>query len=113
MHIEKIHFDEVFDVVGGTFSFNTGGHKIYAVTIAPHMIPRPGTAYIVAFTKPKDWSTVVGWRDVASGEIVLKYSGWAYWLSELTDWPIFIPFSIYRAVSINEEAEHALAVAII
>lgn len=115
MHIEKIHFDDVFDVVDnvGTFSFSTGGHKKYALTIAAHMIPRPGTTYIVAFRKPKDWCTVVGWRDVASGEITLKYSGWAYWLSEWIDGLIFIPFTIYRTVRtvrINRATLDALAV---
>lgn len=111
MHIEKIHFDDVFDVVYnlGTFSFRTGGFKEYAVTVAPHMIPRPGTTYIVAFTEPKDWRAVVGWRDVASGEITLKYSGWAYWLSEWTDGLIFIPFTIYSTARINRATQHALA----
>ena len=112
MYIEKIHFDEVFDVVDnlGTCSFSTGGLKRCAVTIAPHMIPRPGTTYIVAFTKPKDWRTVVGWRDVASGEITLTYSGAAYWLSEWIDGLIFIPFTIYRTARINRATQYALAV---
>ena len=109
MHIEKIHFDNVFDVLYnlGTFSFSTGELKKYAVTVVPHMIPRPDTTYIVAFTKPEDWRTVGGWREVASGEIALTYSGWAYWLSEWIDGLIF---TIYRTARINKATHHALAV---
>lgn len=112
MYIEKIHFDDVFDVVYnlGTFSFSAGAIKKYGVTIAPHMIPLPGATYAVAFTKPKDWRTVVGWRVLASGEIVLAKSGSAYWISEWINSLIFVPYTIYRTTRINRAAQHALAV---
>jgi hypothetical protein len=112
MHIEKIHFDDVFDVVHnlGTFSFRTGQIKKYEVTIAPHMVPRPGTTYVVAFTKPKDWRTIVGWRILGSEEVVLAYSGLGYWISNWINSLIFIPFTIYRIRRINRAAQHALAV---
>lgn len=110
MYIEKIRFDEVFDVIPnlGLSSFSAGGKKTYGVAIAPHMIPQAGTTYLVAFTKPNDWQTVAGWRDCSTGELVLKYSGTAYWLDAWINGLFLLPYTLYSTSRINSEARVAL-----
>jgi hypothetical protein len=73
MHVETIRFDEVFDVVerSGTFSFKTGGRPEYGVRLQNHAIARQGATYAVAFAERGNWATVMGWRDLASGDVVL------------------------------------------
>lgn len=53
MHIEQIHFDEVFDIqtVRGDFSFRSRGRAHYGVNLQNRVIPRPGSTFAVAFEK--------------------------------------------------------------
>lgn len=76
MHIERIHFEEVFDVASGRgdFSFRSGGRTEYGVNPRRGTIPRAGAAYAVAFGRAGDWSSVLGWRDLASQEVMLNNS---------------------------------------
>lgn len=76
MHIEMIRFDTVFDVVerSGTFSFKSGGRTEYGVRLQNHAIPRQGAPYAVAFAERGNWQSVMGWRDLASGDAVLAQS---------------------------------------
>lgn len=86
MHIEHIHFDEIFDAQprGGDFSFKSKGRTQYGVMLGRRVIPREGATYAVAFVQPGDWCTVLGWRDLASTTVTLKQSAWSYLLSELS-----------------------------
>lgn len=87
MHVEKICFDEVFDVVAhrGSFSFRSGNRTHYAARLRHHVIPRPGSTFAIAFAEPGKWSTVVGWRELASPDVTLAYPAWLALLLGLGD----------------------------
>lgn len=74
MQIERIHFEEVFDVAAGDFSFRSEGRTHYGVSLGHGTIPEAGAAYAVAFGRPGDWSSVLGWRDLGSPAVTLKHS---------------------------------------
>ncbi|MEH6434055.1 hypothetical protein [Massilia sp. DD77] len=78
MKIERIRFDEVFDVAAcrGDFSFRSGGKTHYGVNLHNKVIPRAGSTYAVAFGRPGDWTSVLGWRDLATPAVGLKTPGW-------------------------------------
>jgi hypothetical protein len=84
MHIEMIRFDAVFDVVerSGTFSFKSGDRTGYGVRLQNRAIPRQGAAYAVAFAERGNWQSVMGWRDLASNDVVLAQStmSFQFWL---------------------------------
>ena len=75
MHIQRIHFDKVFDVQPGhgLFSFTSGGNATYGVRLPGRVIPREGATWAVAFGQPGDWSTLLGWRDLAAQRTTLNY----------------------------------------
>lgn len=92
MHLQRIHFDKVFDVQPhvGLFSFASAGKPTYGVNLRDCTIPNEGATWIVAFSKPGDWSTLLGWRDLAAGRTTLTYQvrdllfdeAWAvYWFA--------------------------------
>lgn len=85
MHIERIDFDEVFDVQAGPgdFSFRSRGRVQYAVNLRRGLVPQAGSSYLVAFARPGDWSTVIGWLDLRTGRSRLKESPWLAMLSEI------------------------------
>jgi hypothetical protein len=87
MHVEKVRFDEVFDVVAedGNFSFRSEGHTHYGVKLRKQLIPREGSTYAIAFAKPGDWTTVLGWRDLASAEVVFAHPTSFWWYFALSD----------------------------
>lgn len=87
MHIERIHFDEVFDAAPGRgdFSFRSAGETHYGVNLQRGTIPRAGATYVVAFGRARDWGSVLGWRDLASGEVMLSYSPLGLLVSRLLD----------------------------
>lgn len=87
MVVENVHFDEVFDVAahGGNFSFRSRGRTEYGVRLSKQVVPAAGSTFAVALARPGDWSTVLGWRDLASNQIVLVNPTWAVWLGGLAD----------------------------
>lgn len=94
MHIERIDFDEVFDIQKGTgdFSFRSRGLPCYAVNLHRRLIPQDGSAYLVAFATPGDWSTVLGWLDLQTGTCRLKESTWLALLDEIGALAWLAPF---------------------
>jgi len=96
MHVETVQFDDVFDVAprGGDFSFRSGGKTQYGVKLENGMIPGKGATFAVAFDCPGQWSTVLGWRDLASGDVRLARPGWTLWLGTLSDLPTFGVFVV-------------------
>lgn len=73
MHIERIRIDRVFDAQArGAFSFYSGGSVTYGVELPGNIVPRAGAVLVVAFARPGDWSSVLGWRDAAGGKVVLN-----------------------------------------
>lgn len=100
MRIEEIHFDEVFDAQPrrGDFSFRGAGQVHYGVQLQNGVIPRDGARFAIAFADPGNWSTVLGWRDLASAEVTLKHPGWSAWLSMLGDVILFGPFVVGGAL---------------
>ena len=74
MQIERIHFEEVFDVAAGDFSFRSEGRTHYGVSLGHGTIPEAGATYAVAFGRPGDWNSVLGWRDLGSPAVTLKHT---------------------------------------
>ncbi|WP_312519551.1 hypothetical protein [Massilia sp.] len=74
MHIERITFDRVFDAVEsiGDFSFDSAGRRVFAARFGPGAVPRQGATYAIAFSRPGDWGTVLGWRDLATPTVLLR-----------------------------------------
>lgn len=87
MHIERIHFEEVFDVAAsrGAFSFRSAGHTQYGVNLRPGKVPPTGATYAVAFGRAGDWNSVLGWRDLASQEVMLAHSTAGLLVTRLLD----------------------------
>jgi hypothetical protein len=111
MHIEEIRFDEVFDVqaLRGDFSFKTQGRSCYGVNLGNKIIPLPGSRFAVAFVKPGDWSTVLAWRDLASGKVRFKQPSWAALLIALGDLILFGPLFIAGGFALAGEGLVACA----
>lgn len=74
MQIERIHFEEVFDVAAGDFSFRSEGRAHYGVSLGHGTIPQAGATYAIAFGRAGDWNSVLGWRDLASPAVSLTHS---------------------------------------
>jgi len=85
MQIERIHFEDVFDVAGGDFSFRSEGRTHYGVSLGHGTIPQAGATYAVAFGRAGDWNSVLGWRDLASQEVILTHSTLGLVLSTVYD----------------------------
>jgi len=101
MHIERIDFDEVFDVQRGRgdFSFRSRGRAHYGVNLQNRTIPRAGSSHAVAFDKPGDWQSVIGSRDLASNEVVLARPSWVALLFQAADFFLFgLPFVVVGLV---------------
>lgn len=75
MHIQRIRFDRVFDVQQrlGLFSFVSADGVTYSVHLPGRVIPREGATWAVAFGQPGDWSSLLGWRDLARQRTTLNY----------------------------------------
>ena len=75
MHIERIRFDKVFDIQPrhGLFSFACADEVTYSVHLPGRAIPKEGAVWAVAFERPGDWSTLLGWRDLAASRTTLTY----------------------------------------
>lgn len=78
MHIERIRFDKVFDVqpFHGQFSYASADAVTYSVHLPGRVIPREGATWAVAFERPGDWSTLLGWRDLAAQRTTLTNQMW-------------------------------------
>ena len=85
MQIERIHFEDVFDVAGGDFSFRSEGRTHYGVSLGHGTIPQAGATYAVAFGRPGDWNSVLGWRDLGSPAVTLAHSTTGLLLSTVYD----------------------------
>lgn len=85
MHIERVHFDEIFDAQAerGDFSFSSGGRVKYGVHLHRRAIPQVGSTYLFALASRDDWSSPLGWMDVQTKTIFLKSSTWLEVLSGL------------------------------
>jgi hypothetical protein len=106
MHVEKIRFDEVFDVVAedGNFSFRSQGHTHYGVKLQKQLIPHEGSTYAIAFAKPGDWTTVLGWRDIASTEVMFAQRASFWWHFALTDIVMYALFFIVGGLLLSGAA---------
>ncbi|MBQ5942770.1 MULTISPECIES: hypothetical protein [unclassified Massilia] len=113
MQVECIHFDEVFDVAAqrGDFSFRSQGRAQFGVNLHNHVVPRQGATYAIAFGRRGDWSTVLGWRDLASPAVGLKLPGWWAILSSLVNIFYVAPILIVLALQVAGTTA-ALAVAV-
>lgn len=87
MHIEKVRFDEVFDVAAqrGDFSFRSQDRVQYGVRLGQHVIPRAGASFAIAFAEPGKWDTILGWRELASPHVTLAHPTWSFWFLGLSD----------------------------
>jgi hypothetical protein len=88
MHLERIHFDEIFDVVmpRSAFSFKSGGRVRYGASLGHRVVPDEGSTFAVVFAQQDNWTTVLGWRDLRSDTATLKYPvQWWSALSELSN----------------------------
>jgi hypothetical protein len=115
MHVETIRFDAVFDVVerSGTFSFKSGGRTEYGVRLQNHAIPRPGASYAVAFAERGNWASVMGWRDLASSDVVLAQSTMSFAFYMLSDLLIYGWLFITGALLIAGEAAQAVVALVV
>jgi len=80
MHLLKIQFDRVFDVVqdpiksysySTLFSFESGGKRYFSVSIAGKPRLENGMQIVAALLKNDDWQSLVGWKDLNTGQIYL------------------------------------------
>jgi hypothetical protein len=87
MHIKRIHLDEVFDAPWrrGAFSFRSGGQPTYGVRLPGWRVPPAGSTLALAFERPGDWRSVIGWHDLATGRITLRDPAWAIVLHKLSE----------------------------
>ena len=76
MYIETVRFERVFDVQSGAFSFEGGGKREFAVMFDHARVPTAGSTFAVALGEPGNWQKVLGWRDLSSPTVGLKYSPW-------------------------------------
>jgi len=93
MHIKQVRFDRVFDVQErlGDFSFEDGGWPVYGVNVAAMGIPRAGSTYAVAFADADNWTTVIGWRDLATSTVEIRRSAWQLAIQQLPYHYLMIP----------------------
>lgn len=98
MHIERIRIDRVFDArERGAFSFDSGGALVYGVALPGKVVPKAGTVLVVAFARPGDWASVLGWRDAAGGAVVLSHRWW----SELDTLCYLAPLALAAGVALG------------
>ncbi|MCC2958580.1 hypothetical protein LK542_23500 [Massilia sp. IC2-477] len=113
MYIERIYFDEVFDVQAarGDFSFRSQGHPQYGVNLGNRVVPRAGSTYAVAFGKPGDWSIVLGSRDLASS-VVFRQLTWSALLIQVLDFFLFGPLFVIGSLLLGGSWLAAVATAL-
>jgi len=100
MHIERIHFDDVFDVnrQQGDFSYTSEGVKRYGARLRRGLIPCAGSTYLVAFAEAGDWSTVLGWRNLDTATRCYREPIWLATLSGIGSLLWLAPFFVFGAL---------------
>jgi len=78
MHIQRIRFDQVFDVQtrARSFSFTSEGKHRYGIRLPGRIVPHTGATYVVAFAQRDDWSKVLGWRELGSAQVFQHRPSW-------------------------------------
>lgn len=79
MPLATVRFSRVFDVVRMSnrgdqwtdFSFDADIGTRYGARIPGHPVIEPGMQVTAYLDKVDDWTTIVGWRDHATGEVVM------------------------------------------
>lgn len=81
MHVEPVTFTRVFDVTRGsakhvpnwtTFGFEFPGKKIFGARVNGHPQVPEGKPLLVVMKRPGDWKTILGWAEVATGQLVIQ-----------------------------------------
>jgi hypothetical protein len=86
MPLTTVRFTRVFDRVdnmtrNGTltvFSFESDGGTQYGVQVPGHPAIEPGMRVLAYLDKPGRWDTLVGWRNLDTGELAIE-SRASYW----------------------------------
>lgn len=112
MHVERVQFDEVFDVAAsrGCFSFRNAGRTEYGIRLEDGTIPRNGATFAIAFAEPGNWTTVLGWRDLAMPSVTLSYPVPTFLLTQSFEIMLYGPFLVAGALVVGSPGL-ALAVA--
>lgn len=99
MHIQRIDFDEVFDVHPGRgdFSFRNRAGVRYGVQLRRGVVPPSGASWLVAFARPDDWSSVLGWAAPGEPAATLRESTWLALVSGAATLSWFAPFFVFGA----------------
>lgn len=80
MHLLTIKFDRVFDIVQDPtgkgayptiFSFEAAGERYFSVSISGSPRIESGMEVTAALADRGDWRSLVGWKDVQTGQIYL------------------------------------------
>lgn len=85
MHLVKIQFDRVFDIVqdpikrysySTLFSFESDGKRFFSVSITGKPRLENGMEVVAALGHRDDWQSLVGWKDLHTGKTYLpSFSG--------------------------------------
>lgn len=96
MHVERIQFDEVFDVAAcrDDFSFRSAGRVWYGIHFPGKPLPRDGSVYAIAFAERGNWGSVLGWRDLAQPSVTLANSTGSFLLAQSFGMILYAPFCI-------------------
>lgn len=99
MHIQRIDFDEVFDVHPGRgdFSFRHRAGVRHGVQLRRGVVPPSGASWLVAFARPDDWSSVLGWAAPGEPAATLRESTWLALVSGAAMLSWFAPFLVFGA----------------
>jgi len=88
MPVTTVRFTRVFDRVdnmgrgseGTVFSFDSDDGTQYGVRVPGHPPIEPGMRVLAYLDKPGRWDTLVGWRNLDTGELAIE-SGATYWMA--------------------------------
>lgn len=78
MQLLRVRFDRIFDVVldpmkshslSTLFSFESGGRRYFSVSITGKPRLENGMEVVAALSKKDDWQSLLGWKDLLTGEI--------------------------------------------
>jgi hypothetical protein len=118
MHIQRIHFDRVFDVQRshGFFSYESAGEMTYSVNLPGRVIPQEGATWDVAFETLGDWNTMLGWRDLATHQVrlnrdLVKLLSNLFDVFYLLSIPVLALFLVYGGMTIAMAVMLAAAIA--
>lgn len=78
MQLLRVRFDRIFDVVldpmkshslSTLFSFESGGKRYFSISITGKPRLENGMEVVAALSKKDDWQSLLGWKDLLTGEI--------------------------------------------